>query len=145
MQWWVWLIIAFVGVVLLCTIMHYINKHYRIKYDMNLFGGGLLMLIAFAAFGFGIYLALQSNVIGYALLGLGGVITLITLIYDCKKCGWAGVPAVFFQLIFSVACLLLIIELMSNKGHSTTRLESYRETRDVRARREAYRNGRDYD
>ena len=132
----IYVIVGIVGLIVTCVIMHFINREFRIRYDLNLIGGGLLMLLAGAGYGIGIWqLSKGSKVIGFVLIAVGLLLTIITLVYDCKKCGGMGIIALFCQLLFSVPALFLILELFT--GNYTTMSRDYRrEERDIRRARE---------
>lgn len=135
---------AIVGVIVLSVIMHFINREFRIRYDLNLFGGGLLMILAIGGIVVG-FLSLSgkidSKALGFAGFGLAALLIIITLVYDCKKCGGMGFVAFLCQLIFAPGALLLVFSFFSSKGSSYT--ESSWERRKIREERK--RRGYDRD
>lgn len=133
--WLMWLIIILAAVIVFGVIMHFINRSFRIKYDLNLFGGGLLMAIALASAVGGYFLVKGEAKIGYALFALTAILIIVTLIYDVKKCGGMGVVALICQILFSVGSILLIFDFFGNKSRSSVS-HSIREDRIVRRERE---------
>ncbi len=125
-----------VGVIVLSVIMHYINRSYRIKYNYNLFGGGFFMLLAEGGIAVGILAmngTLEGNLFLYGGFGLAALLILIIAICNFKRCGFgAGLGALFLQIIFSVPCLFLLVELFSGKSLPTT---NYREEQKIREER----------
>ncbi len=116
-----YIIIGIVAVIVLSIIMHFVNRAFRIKYNYNLFGGGIIMLLVIGC-GVGAYLLMSSNkTLALGAIAIGAVLFIILFIVNVKKCGFgAGFGAIFLQIIFSVPSLLLIIELFNNKGYSPT-------------------------
>lgn len=119
MEWWKYLIIGFVALIVLCIIFYAINRAFRRRYGFSLYGGAALMLLAIACVVGGIFLRKDSTFIAYGLFGVAGLLTLITLIYDIKKCGGVGFFALILQIIFSVPVLVVVIDIFTNKGRST--------------------------
>lgn len=133
----IYVIAGIVGLIVFSVAMHFINREFRIRYRLNLIGGGLLMLLAIGAAVGGILLLTKTDkkIFGFVLFGVTALFSLITLIYDCKKCGGAGVLAFLCQILFCVPALCLVLELFSGKG--TTMARDYRrEERDIRRARE---------
>lgn len=112
---WQWVVIAIVAVIVLCVIMHFVNRAFRVNYNLNLFGGGLLMLVAIGACVGGYFLLKSdSKVIAFALFAVAALCVIITLVYDIKKCGGMGLVAFLCQILFSVGSLCLILEFKQN-------------------------------
>lgn len=132
-----WVVIGIVAVIVFCIVMHFINREFRIRYRLNLFGGGLLMLLAGGGFALGA-LGLNgtlSKPIGFLGFGIAIILILITLIYDCKKCGGMGIVAFLCQIVFAPCSLFLIFELFSSHGRSMT-YGDYADRRDIQRARE---------
>ena len=114
MDWWVWLIIAIVAVVVLGLIAGAINRFFIRRYGVSLFVGGFFALIAAACIAGGVFLVRDGSGVGWALVGVGAVILLILMIIDLKKCGVVtGLFALILQIVFCVPGILL------NHGRST--------------------------
>lgn len=131
---WKWIIIGIVALIVISIIMHFVNRSFRIRYNLNLFWGGLLMLITIGCVVGGYFLVQNENKIGYALFALAAILVILTLVYDCKKCGGVGVLAFFCQLIFSVGSLLLLLEFF-NKGYVSGNAAEDRYVRNQRRKR----------
>lgn len=120
MDWWVWLIIAIVAVVVLGLIAGAINRFFIRRYGVSLFVGGFFALIAAACIAGGVFLVKDGSGVGWALVGVGAVILLILMIIDFKKCGVVtGLFALVLQIVFCVPGILLILDLLFNHGRST--------------------------
>lgn len=120
MDWWVWLIIAIVAVVVLGLIAGAINRFFIRRYGVSLFVGGFFALIAAACIAGGVFLVKDGSGVGWALVGVGAVILLILMIIDFKKCGVVtGLFALILQIVFCVPGILLIFDLLFNHGRST--------------------------
>ena len=120
MDWWVWLIIAIVAVVVLGLIAGAINRFFIRRYGVSLFVGGFFALIAAACIAGGVFLVKDGSGVGWALVALGAVILLILMIIDFKKCGVVtGLFALVLQIVFCVPGILLILDLLFNHGRST--------------------------
>lgn len=120
MDWWVWLIIAIVAVVVLGLIAGAINRFFIRRYGVSLFVGGFFALIAAACIAGGVFLVKDGSGVGWALVGVGAVILLILMIIDFKKCGVVtGLFALILQIVFCVPGILLILDLLFNHGRST--------------------------
>lgn len=134
MKWYYWLIIGVVALIVLAIIMSAINRSFRRKYGMSLFGGGFLMLLAVGLCVGGYFLA-KSTKIGYALFAAAAIILLIVLIYDFKKCGFgAGLGALILQIIFCAPSIFVVFDIMFNKGRSVNSAAVRNASRDKRAR-----------
>ena len=125
-----------VGVIVLSIVMHFINRAFRIRYDLNLFGGGLLMILAIGGAVLGAF-ALSGKINAKALIyvgfGVALVFSIITLVYDCKKCGGMGVVAFLCQLVFAPGALFLVFSFFSNPA--TSGLGDRREERRIQEER----------
>ena len=120
MDWWVWLIIAIVAVVVLGLIAGAINRFFIRRYGVSLFVGGFFALIAAACIAGGVFLVKDGSGVGWALVALGAVILLVLMIIDFKKCGVVtGLFALVLQIVFCVPGILLILDLLFNHGRST--------------------------
>lgn len=120
MDWWVWLIIAIVAVVVLGLIAGAINRFFIRRYGVSLFVGGFFALIAAACIAGGVFLVKDGSGVGWALVGVGAVILLVLMIIDFKKCGVVtGLFALVLQIVFCVPGILLILDLLFNHGRST--------------------------
>lgn len=120
MDWWVWLIIAIVAVVVLGLIAGAINRFFIRRYGVSLFVGGFFALIAAACIAGGVFLVKDGSGVGWALVGVGAVILLILMIIDFKKCGVVtGLFALILQIVFCVPGILLVFDLLFNHGRST--------------------------
>lgn len=120
MDWWVWLIIAIVAVVVLGLIAGAINRFFIRRYGVSLFVGGFFALIAAACITGGVFLVRDGSGVGWALVALGAVILLVLMIIDFKKCGVVtGLFALVLQIVFCVPGILLILDLLFNHGRST--------------------------
>lgn len=109
MDWWVWLIIAIVAVVVLGLIAGAINRFFIRRYGVSLFVGGFFALIAAACIAGGVFLVKDGSGVGWALVALGAVILLVLMIIDFKKCGVVtGLFALVLQIVFCVPGILLI-------------------------------------
>ena len=128
---WAYIVGGIVAVIVFGLIMHFSNRSFRIKYDMSLYGGGLLMLITIAAVFLGIFVFQDNMPVKIGCFVGAGVLALITIIYDIKKCGGAGVLAFFLQIIFCVGSLFVVIDFF--KGNNVSYYN--REDRVVRDRR----------
>ena len=130
----IYVIAGIVGVIVFSVILHFINREFRIRYRLNLIGGGLLMLIAIGAAVGGVLIVTKAgSKIGYALFALTAICVLITIIYDFKKCGGVGFLALICQILFCVPALILILELFTNT-HGAIR-DYERDERDIRRAR----------
>lgn len=119
-EWLKYLLIALGAVVVLAIIFHFVNRAFRNKYGFGLYGGALLMLLAAAGIGGGGYLAATGATLwGVALIVLGIIPLVITLVWDFKKCGGAGIWAFLLQIVFCVPALFVIFDIIFNKGKST--------------------------
>lgn len=125
------ILIVLVGIIVLTLIMHYINRAFRIRYDLNLFWGGILMMIAIACICGGFFIFKAEKKIAYVLLAIAVILIIVTLIYDCKKCGVMGILALICQIVFSPGSLLILIEFF--RGNHVT---NYRNERYIRRKRE---------
>lgn len=129
---WQWIVIGAVAFIVACVIMHFVNRAFRVNYDINLFGGGLLMLIAIGSAVGGYFLMKgDGKTLSYALFAVAAACVIVTLVYDVKKCGGMGIVAFLCQIIFSVGALLLILEF-KQKGYINN---SSREDKIVAKRR----------
>ena len=142
MEWWVWAIIALIVVAVLSAVAFSVNRAFRRRYGVSLFGGGFLLLIGIACLIGGVLLVKGGTTIGFALF-IGTAVTFIfTLIYDFKKCGGAGILAFLLQLLFCVPSLLIIFDVLFNRGRSTIQAsideDRYERRRERRRRRQGY-------
>lgn len=128
---WAYIVGGIVAVIVFGLVMHFSNRSFRIKYNMSLYGGGLLMLIAIAAVILGILVFQDDMPVKIGCFVGAGVLALITIIYDIKKCGGAGVLAFILQIIFCVGSLFVVIDFF--KGNNISHYN--REDRVVRDRR----------
>ena len=127
---------AVVAVIVFSIVMHFINREFRIRYRLNLFGGGLLMILAIGGV-VAFFLGLKGTIpkgLGFAGLVIALILIILTLVYDCKKCGGAGVLALLCQIVFAPCALFLILELFSNSGRSIP-YGDYQDRRDIREAR----------
>jgi uncharacterized membrane protein len=137
----IYVIAGIIAVIVFSIIMHFINRSYRIRYNMNLMGGGFLVLVVAACVTGGVLLMKSgtgNKFIPYALFALGAVITICVFAYDIKKCGGgAGFGAFILQIIFSLGCILTLIDLFANNGRSVcnTGVGEEREIRRIRKER----------
>ena len=132
-----WVIIGIVAFIVFCIIMHFINRAFRVRYALNLFGGGLLMILAGGGMALGV-LGLNGTIsrpIGYLGFGIAAILIIITLVYDCKKCGGMGIVAFFCQIIFAPCSLFLFFEIFSSHGRNMP-YGSYVERRSIQRERE---------
>lgn len=138
----IYIIGGIVALIVFAIAAHFINKSYYIKYGFGLFGGGLMMLLVIACI-VGAVLLLNVNTLYAAVAGIAGLILLIILIsINTKRMGFgAGLGALFLQTLFSVPSLLLILELFSNKGYSSTANSLRNQRRKAEIERQR-RNGR---
>ncbi len=144
MDWWVYLIIAIVAFAILAIIFTSINKKFIRKYGFSLYGGGILLLIAVGSIVGGYFCIDRGGFIPYILFAVGAIALLITLIYDFKKCGFGGgILALFLQILFCAPSILVVFDLLFNRGRSTLN-SSYGYKRDYRAYREGRRDNDEY-
>lgn len=132
-----WIIIGIVALIVLSVILHFINREFRIRYGLNLFGGGLLMILAIGGFVLG-YFGLKGDLgkgVGFLGIGVAIFLIVITLIYNCKKCGGIGFLALICQILFAPASLILLLEFFTSNGRSMT-YGTYSDRRDIRRARE---------
>lgn len=119
-EWLKYLLIALGAVVVLAIILHFVNRAFRNKYGFGLYGGALLMLLAVAGIGGGAFLAVGGTTLwGVVLIVIGIIPLIITLVWDFKKCGGAGIWAFLLQILFCVPALFVIFDIIFNKGNST--------------------------
>lgn len=119
-EWLKYLLIALGAVVVLAIILHFVNRAFRNKYGFGLYGGALLMLLAAAGIGGGAVLAVGGTTLwGVVLIVVGIIPLIITLVWDFKICGGAGVWAFLLQILFCVPALFVIFDIIFNKGNST--------------------------
>lgn len=120
-DWLKYLLIALGAAIVLAIVFHFVNKAFRNKYGFGLYGGALLMLLAAAGIGGGAYLATSGNntLWGVVLIAVGIIPLVITLVWDFKKCGGAGIWAFLLQIVFCVPALFVIFDIIFNKGNST--------------------------
>ncbi len=119
-EWLKYLLIALGAVVVLAIILHFVNRAFRNKYGFGLYGGALLMLLAVAGIGGGVFLAVGGTTLwGVVLIVIGIIPLIITLVWDFKKCGGAGIWAFLLQILFCVPTLFVIFDIIFNKGNST--------------------------
>lgn len=120
MPWWVYVIIALVALVILIVIANKINRAFLRRYGVSLFVGGFFALLAAGCIAGGIFLVAGESAIGWGLVGLGAVILLIVAVFDFKRCGFgAGLLAILLQIIFCAPSILLVVDLIFNRGRST--------------------------
>lgn len=140
-----YIIIGIVAFIVLGIILHFINKSYYMKYGYNLYGGGIAMLLVIACAAGAFLLSKTSVSIAMILGGAGVVILIILIVVNTKRFGFgAGIGALILQIIFSVPSLLLIIELISGKGYSSTYNSISREQRKMEQERQRRNNDRNY-
>lgn len=142
--WLKWVIGVLVAFIVLSIALYYTNRAFRKKYNISLFGGGLLLLFGVAGLVGGIFLAIGGVTYGYALFIITVITFVITLVYDIKKCGAVGILAFVLQLLFCLPSLLVVFDILFNHGRSTMQAsidESRRERR--RERRAARRQNGD--
>lgn len=142
MPWWGWVILALIVVIVLSVVLFKVNRAFRRRYGVSLFGGGFLLLIGIACLGGGIALVHNGSTIGAALF-IGTAITFIfTLVYDFKKCGGAGLLAFLLQLVFCIPSLLVVFDILFNRGRSTMQAsvdeDIYERRRERKRRRQGY-------
>ena len=94
------------------------------------------MLIVIACAVLGYFASKEGRTIGYGLLAVAAVIVIITLIYDCKKCGAMGIVAIICQILFSAGSLFILIEFF--QGRKTTNYTTERYIRKKRKERDDY-------
>ncbi len=133
-EWWHWLVLALGVAVIFGVVFAVINRHFRIKYGVNLIWGGVLVLIAIACIAAGIALiVLDSDVstpICVAVIAVGVVLYALTLIYDLKKLGSAGITAIILQTVFCVGCFLALVEALKPGNITNTSIENSRIARE---------------
>jgi len=150
MKPWVYIVIGIVAFIVLVTVFYFINRSFRRKYGFGLYGGGILMLVAAGGIVGGAILLKGSEVnkiLCFALIGVGVLAFIITLIYDIRKCGGAAFLAILLQILFCVPSLILIFDIFLNKGRNSVGNagDVGRMDRERRADRRYYddRRGRD--
>lgn len=120
MPWWVYVIIAVVALIILIVVANKINRAFLRRYGVSLFVGGFFCLLGAGGIAGGIFLVASGSGIGWGLVGLGAVILLIVAVFDFKRCGFgAGLLALLLQVIFCAASILLVVDLIFNRGRST--------------------------
>lgn len=140
--WLKWVIGIVVAIIVLFTILIFANRAFRHKYGFSLYGGGFLMLLGVAACVGGVLMIMAEMKLGYALFIITAITVIVTLVYDFKKCGGAGILAFILQILFCLPCVLVIFDVLFNRGRSTLQQsidEDVYERR--RARRQKRRNG----
>ena len=130
-----------VGLVLFGFFLRYVNVRVRARYGMSLWGGAFLMLLAEVLIILGIFLFKDSNGIRIGLCVVGGVLVLITLIYNIKRAGGMGILFLFLQVIFSVGCVFMVFSLFSRDGRRSLMVDEMDES--YRVRRYKRRHGLD--
>ncbi len=148
MKPWVYVVIGIVALLVLVLIFYFINRAFRRRYGFSLYGGGLLMLVTGGGIAGGAILLKGgelNKIICFALIGVGVLAFIITLIYDIKKCGGAAILAIILQIIFCAPSLLLIFDIFFNKGRNTVASTGYTRNREWYEDRRHYndRHGRD--
>lgn len=144
-EWWQYLIAALVLAAVFGIIFTIINRHFRVKYDFNLIWGGVLVLIAVACIAVGIALITSGSDIGIpvcvAIVAVGLILYAVTIIYNVKRLGSAGITAIILQTIFCLGCLIAVIEFFRPDNASANARENARIARE----RKNYldRNGRE--
>lgn len=118
---WLKIVLIALGVaIVLSVVFHFVNRAFRNKYGFGLYGGALLMLLAAAGIGGGGYLVATGTTLwGVVLIAVGIIPLVITLVWDFKKCGGAGIWAFLLQIVFCVPALFVIFDIIFNKGNST--------------------------
>lgn len=118
-KWWGWILIALAGIVAFSFIMSRINAKFRENWDLNLFGGGLLMIIAGGCVAGGAILAKSpSPMLGWALCAIAAAVIILTLVYNCKKCGFGmGLVALLCQILFAPGSLILLVNYFQGTGY----------------------------
>ena len=76
---------------------------------------------------------INAKALIYVGFGVALVFSIITLVYDCKKCGGMGVVAFLCQLVFAPGALFLIFSFFSNPA--TSGLGDRREERRIQEER----------
>lgn len=147
MSTWAYIIIGIVALIVLCIIVHFVYRHYRIKYGLNLYAGGFGMLIAVACVA-GFVLLMKSTPFAYALLIVGIAFFLWVAVISFKHCGAAGIIAILLEILFCLPCLLMAWDVVSRKGNTSTYVHPGRDAKYERER-DKYINrklsGRTYD
>lgn len=144
-DWWVYLVISLVAVIVVGVVFQLINRRFRVKHDFKLIGGGVLVLVALACIAAGVALIVIdadiSTNICVAIIAVGLILYAITIIYNIKRIGSAGITAIIIQTIFCVGCLIAAIEYLRPSNISG----KAREKAIVEKKRRKYldRNGRE--
>lgn len=139
-----YIIIGIIAVIVLSILLHFISKSYYAKYGYGLFGGGIAMLLVIGGVVLAVFMHQTNTLIAVAGGIAAAVIFFILIAVNTKRYGFgAGLGALVLQTIFSVPSLLLVVELFTNKGYSSTANAMSRNRRRAeKARRR--RNDRNY-
>lgn len=145
MDWWKIVLFAIIGIIALCVIMHYVNRHYKIKYRYSLYPGGFFVLLSIAAIIFGYFAEPSLKSLGTGLMVGGGIIILLIVIINIKKCGIAaGIFALIAQLIFGVVSVFAIFTSF-NGNDTTTGFKTSKKLRREKEEIERIRMRKGYD
>lgn len=129
-----------VAIIVLAIVLHFVNKSFYLKYGHSLYGGGLAMLVIIAG-ALGAFLLSDNKSLALICGAVSIIMFVILLIVNIKWFGvGVGIGAIFLQIIFSVPSLLLILELFTNKGCSTTLNSMHRSRRRMDKNRQNNRN-----
>ncbi len=116
-----YIIIGIVAVIVLSIIWHFLSKSYYGKYGHGLFGGGVAMVFVIGGVILAVFMAKTNTMIAAGGGIAAAIIFFILVAVNTKRFGFgAGIGALILQTIFSVPSLLLIVELFTNKGYSST-------------------------
>ncbi len=142
MDWWMYLIIGIVVFIALAVFFNLVNRKFVRKHGFSLYGGGVLLLISALSIGFGVATIIEeTGALWYVLIGIGVVLTLLTLVFDIKRCGaLAGIGAFILQILFAVPSILIIFDLIFNRGRNVF---SARNSIDYSRDRRAYKRSRE--
>ncbi len=121
MEWWMYLIIGIVVFAVLALFFTLVNRKFIRKYGFSLYGGGIALLIGAVSIAFGVLTIIEeTGALSYVLIGIGALMIVLTLVLDFRKCGaLGGIGAFLLQLLFCVPSILVLFDLIFNKGRNT--------------------------
>ncbi len=129
---------AIVGIILLGVILNRINIVFRARYNLSLWGGAFLMMVAEILVVVAI-IWVDNTIAKVIMCVVAGILAIITLIFNIKKAGGMGVLALLLQMIFSIGCPFMILGLFTRQGRRDLIVDKMSD--DYRVRRYKEKHG----
>lgn len=107
------IIVAIVVTILEIVAMVFLSKHYKKKFNIKIYGGGILAFFSEALMFVGIIDLINKSMVGVPFVLVGSIGLIIVAVYDIKKIGIKnGLILTLLQIILSFGSLFESTELL---------------------------------